>query len=112
MKLKYGIGLFLIIIVVLYLSYSFVSGSMNEDTSENQHETTVTTDGEAKKEDCYYLYEVNGYIVVFLSDKKTPYEYTNILFDNLPEILQIEIKNGKYIKNPEELYGFLENYTS
>ena len=31
------------------------------------------------KEDCYYLMEVNGYVVVYLSDKVTPYEYTAIV---------------------------------
>lgn len=73
---------------------------------------TVPTEGEALKEDCYYLMEVNGYIVVYLSDKKTPYEYTDILYDELPEKIRDEIRNGKYIKDTRELYSFLENYSS
>ena len=60
----------------------------------------------------FYLYEKNGYVVVYENDKKTPYEYTDIFYEELPELLKQEIKNGKYIKNEEELYGFLENYTS
>ena len=56
--------------------------------------------------------EVNGYIVVYLSDKSTPYEYTSIRFDELPERLQKEIRNGKYVESAEALYGFLENYSS
>ena len=64
------------------------------------------------KEDCYYLKNVNGYVVVFLSDKKTAYEYTDILCEELPESVREEIANGKYIENQEELYGFLENYSS
>ena len=56
--------------------------------------------------------EVNGYIVVYLSDKKTPYEYTDILYDQLPERLRDEIRNGKYVEGQKELYGFLENYSS
>ena len=65
-----------------------------------------------KLNDCYYLMEVNGYIVVYFSDKKTPYEYTDIHYDELPELLRQEIRNGKYIESTAELYGFLENYSS
>lgn len=56
--------------------------------------------------------EVNGYVVVYLSDKKTAYEYTDILYDELPATIREEIRNGKYMESTEELYGFLENYSS
>ena len=44
--------------------------------------------------------------------KKTVYEYTDISLEDLPENLQKEIQNGKYIETSESLYGFLENYSS
>ena len=72
----------------------------------------MAADGEALKEDCYYLMEVNGYIVVYLSDKTTPYEYTDILYEDLPAMMREEVRNGKYIETTEELYGFLENFSS
>lgn len=56
--------------------------------------------------------EVNGYVVVYLSDKKTPYEYTDIKYDDLPAELRDEIRNGKYVEDAKSLYGFLENYSS
>ena len=56
--------------------------------------------------------EVNGYLVVYLGDRKTPYEYTDIPYDELPALVREEVRNGKYIKSAEELYGFLENYSS
>lgn len=83
-----------------------------EKEPAGEPEETVRTEGEALKEDCYYLMEINGYIVVYLSDKKTPYEYTDILYDELPEKIRDEIRNGKYIENTRELYSFLENYSS
>ena len=46
------------------------------------------------------------------SDKETPFEYTDIPYDELPALLREEIRNGKYIESTEELYGFLENYSS
>ena len=56
--------------------------------------------------------EVNGYVVVFLSDKKTAYDYTSIEVSTLPTELQNEVKNGKYIESTQLLYSFLENYSS
>ena len=79
---------------------------------EEESGALVEADGEAMKEDCYYLMEVNGYVVVYLSDKVTPYEYTAIAYDELPPTVRAEVRNGKYIESPEELYGFLENYSS
>ena len=40
------------------------------------------------------------------------YEYTDVILDVLPEELREEIREGKYLKGEEELYNFLENYTS
>lgn len=60
----------------------------------------------------YYLAAENGYVTVYYSDKKTVYEYTNIDIDHLPEELKGEIVNGKNIATLDELYNFLENYSS
>ncbi len=125
MRNKYGIG-FLSIVLILALAvtfacqYSYRAARQKmearllaaEEVKKAQAEETVTADGHALKEDCYYLKNVNGYVVVFLSDKKTAYEYTDILCEELPESVREEIANGKYIENQEELYGFLENYSS
>lgn len=77
-----------------------------------EKEEAVTTEGDATKEDCYYLMEVNGYVVVFLSDKETAYDYTSIEVATLPVEVQNEVKNGKYIESTRLLYSFLENYSS
>ena len=77
-----------------------------------KQEESVAAEGEAMKNYCYYLLEKNGYVVVYLSDKETIYEYTSIDVETLPETVQSEVKNGKYIEDIEELYGFLENYSS
>ncbi len=125
MRNKYGIG-FLSVMLILALAvtcasqYSYRAARKRmearleaaEEVKKAQSEKTVTADGHALKEDCYYLKEVNGYVVVFLSDKKTAYEYTDILCEELPETIREELVNGKYIATQEELYGFLENYSS
>lgn len=129
MNKKYGIGFFIVsILAVMILSGAFqLSYHRAKEQAEQQAESEkysadisqkdtndelIAAKGTALKEDCYYLMEVNGYIVVYLSDKETPYEYTDIRYDELPPVLREEIRNGKYMENAEELYGFLENYTS
>lgn len=136
MRNKLGIGFFGVMIVALMLvtgayqlSYqrakenmevklkvakeTQTEGSRGEETkAATPDPATVAADGQALKEDCYYLMEVNGYVVVYLSDKKTPYEYTDIKCDGLPSEMQNEIRNGKYMEDAKALYGFLENYSS
>lgn len=60
----------------------------------------------------YYLIAENGLVTVYYSDESTVYEYTNITTEDLPEELKEEILKGKYIKTLDELYNFLENYSS
>ena len=49
---------------------------------------------------------------MYLSDKETVYEFTEIPVNDLPEEIQQEIATGKYIPTVKELYAFLENYSS
>ena len=127
MKNKYGIGFFAVTIIAVLMitcAYQFTFQKAKERAQAEQkteeeerketgaEEESVTADGAALKEDCYYLMEVNGYLVVYLGDRKTPYEYTDIPYDELPALVREEVRNGKYIKSAEELYGFLENYSS
>ena len=134
MKKKLSIGFFtaaLAAFIVLAAAYHFtyeraverareevaLSGQEEDNAEEGQSGQAVTTEGDAVKgdaatEDAYYLMEVNGYVVVFLSDKKTAYDYTSIEVSSLPATLQNEIKNGKYIESTELLYSFLESYSS
>lgn len=60
----------------------------------------------------FYLKEQNGYVTVYEKDRETLYEPTSIAIEALPEALQSEIRHGKYLKTHEELYSFLENYSS
>ena len=51
-------------------------------------------------------------IIVYFSDLTRIYEYTGILTTNLSEEEKDKLKKGYYIKDKEELYGILENYSS
>lgn len=60
----------------------------------------------------YYLIAVDGEVVVYYGDKKTVYEYTGIETNRLSEEEKKMLKKGLEVKDEEELYGILENYSS
>ena len=126
MKNKYGIGFFAAaIIAVLAVSSAYQLSYQKakeraqtqvtkeqEEPATSKSEPTVSADGQALKEDCYYLMEVNGYVVVYLSDKKTAYEYTDILYDNFRQHPGGDTTVKYMGKARRNIYGFLENYSS
>ena len=65
-----------------------------------------------EENDGYYLMVLDGKIVVMEEDKETIYLTTDIYADALSDSLKQELLLGKYIQNIDELYGFLESYTS
>ncbi len=60
----------------------------------------------------YYLYEKDGYVVIYLGDGQTFYDYTDIAYEDLDWYTQYYIGKGLYIRNSKELYEFLQNHTS
>ncbi|OUO80201.1 hypothetical protein B5F53_04350 [Blautia sp. An249] len=86
----------------MYYQYSLVAFSP-EHVVIRQSRTEYET---------YYLVDENGVVQVYKGDRKTLYEPTQIQTKDLPEDLQEEIQNGKYVESQEELYSFLENYSS
>ena len=60
----------------------------------------------------YYVTEDNGYVKVFYADKKTVYESTEILMNELPVLEQENIKAGMFVKDKDELITILEGYSS
>lgn len=60
----------------------------------------------------YYMILEQGCITVYYSDKKTVYEHTDILQEDLPEEEIEKLKHGVYVEDEESLYSILESYTS
>ena len=60
----------------------------------------------------FYLVNEKNYVVVYCDDLKTVYMNTNISLDSLPDGLKQEIIQNKYVATEEELYNFLESYSS
>lgn len=60
----------------------------------------------------FYLVIERNYLVVYYSDKKTVYEYTDIRADELSEEDQVRLTYGVLLKDLNELYGILQGYSS
>lgn len=54
----------------------------------------------------------NGYLTIYLPDGTTLYDYTNISVEKLPSDIQHQLEQGIHFHDYEELYDFLETYTS
>ncbi len=74
-----------------------------------QSEVPLGDHGEVYK---YYLVEEFGFVNIYWDDLETIYEYTEIQMKDLPQDLQDEILKGKGLLNEQELFDFLENYSS
>ena len=100
---------------VLAFIVVFGLGTLTGYVARGEHtiieEEPMKTEGKAISYP-FYLGNDEGLITVYRTDTDEVYEYTNIVIENLPKNLQEEIQRKKYILNEEELYNFLESYTS
>ncbi|MBS6395589.1 MAG: hypothetical protein KH452_00345 [Clostridiales bacterium] len=89
--------------------------------TETHPERVAASDEEIPREEAhvaesgdyqFLLVNDDSYVAVYKLPEREIYEYTDIIMEVLPVELQEEIQQGKYLKNEEELYNFLENYTS
>lgn len=60
----------------------------------------------------FYIVSKDSKLVVYYEDMETIFLTTNILLNSLPINLQLEILSKKYFETEEELYNFLESYSS
>ena len=125
MKSRYIIGFFVAFLVLgmllaagYQLTYENVLDRQEAQARDEVSGTeSIAAEGEKVKnpdaeEDGFYLCELQGFVAVYLSDRKTIYEFTEIPVTDLPEEVQQEVAEGKYVATVKELYAFLENYSS
>lgn len=65
-----------------------------------------------EEEKGFFLKIHDGEVVIFHNDKVTPYEYTGIQEDMLPESEKEKLKDGYSVEDEKELYSVLENLSS
>lgn len=72
----------------------------------------IYQDTKKELQPCFYLVAENNFITVYQENLQEVYMYTDIALDGLPDALQSEIIQRKLMRNEEELYCFLESYSS
>lgn len=68
--------------------------------------------GEPLEEPGYILAVKDNAVIVYTQDRSQVYEYTNIELWTLPLDIQSELVEGIYVKNEQELFDFLQTYSS
>ena len=97
-----------------------LTASGNEDmpdkisTSDQKRsaDTTVVESMNNLKEEKYYLKVSGEYLSVYFSDTDRLYFETSLKVSELPEYLRKDALNGISFSSLENLYSFLENYSS
>jgi hypothetical protein len=127
MKHKYSIcvlfGLFLICILIAVFSTVEQKRIKRQEIAEPQQiqeaddipDATETESVTSSKEEGSYSYiilEEDGHLLVYYSDNMTVFFDSGIPAGNLPESLLTELETGIRFSDEEELYEFLENYSS
>lgn len=60
----------------------------------------------------YYLVAEDGFLLVFLKDKKTICLYTHIPITDFPEKERARLMSGIWFSSMMEVFNYLESYTS
>lgn len=122
MNRKYRIGICLSAALLCVLYCTSYRGFLEEKSSSPETEAitempqpvpakTVNNQPDQKVYK-YYLADLDGYVAVYKSDRETLYETTSIRVESLPQKLREEIRLKKGLTDEQELYSFLENYSS
>lgn len=83
----------------------------NVQQEEEEPEETVESMKDVEEER-YYLKLADDYLAVYHSDTDQIYFETGLKLTDLPEDLQEKAEEGISFSSLEELYSFLENYSS
>ncbi len=101
-------------------AYYFTIKYYEDDIPYWENDSDIITDPKEVEDDIietsttplFLLLEKNGYVIVEYFQGGALYDETDIPVRDLPHDLQQKIVNGIPIKNFDELYDFLENYSS
>ncbi len=80
-------------------------------TKQRETEESTETEEQTENPNTFYAKEYNGYVAIF-NHTNSLYEYTDISVEMLDDVVKKRIKEGIYFENIEELFAFLESYSS
>ena len=117
MKRQISISILLAILVIAltWLYIRFSNDTQLHDngvlTNENEQENAleISQDYVAFQ---YYIKDDNGRLVVYETKTQAVYAQTGIETDTLPAEIKTELSTGIFFQTEEDLYNFLESYSS
>lgn len=106
-RFSYGIGLFCAIFILALGFYASYQYSVSKEPSP----APQTLEADNPLRSSYHIEIEEGKVIVRLDDGSV-YETTDISWDLLPATVQEEITKGYILESQQELYSFLENFSS
>ena len=115
--------IFLLLVMVVYLLFTQQdTGRKKQDLAAATEEMPAETDTEKElktteslavyKPYAYIIKQKDGILVVYQSDGITEFFETNIRIRDLNEDMVKKLENGIRFSDDQELYAFLESYSS
>ena len=102
-----------IILMCVLISFAavFFVGLVEEDREAERKTLVHSNPLPLSEESSYYMKSQGSSIIVYNKDH-TVYEYTDLQKEFLPEHVVYELIQGIYFQDQEDLYEFLETYSS
>lgn len=122
MKQKYSICIFISLILIFVVIILFTTADKTKNNTTEQSKMQETESQESNEEAVYsskteesyqyIIFDVDGHLLVYYADNSTVFFDTGIQTKNLSEDMKSALEKGIRFQTEEELYEFLENYSS
>ena len=107
MKLLKYLFLFVFIIIAVMFFWYFT-----EDHRDAKGSTLVHSEADSLQDAPSYYIKIKGDRIIIYNKDHSVYEYTDLEPEFLQEDITLELERGIHFRNQEELYEFLETYSS
>ncbi len=122
MKRKYSICIFVTLLIIVSVLMIWAgtkhmgSGRQLQDITQDETESTTQDNavysGKTQDSYAYIIFDVDGHLLVYYADNVTVFFDTGILSKSLSEEMRKQLVYGIRFNDEDELYEFLENYSS
>lgn len=86
--------------------------SVNDENMNNIASDGVYANGKAQTQEIYYLIYSEDKVCIYRGDDKIFYDYAEVNMDTMPVEIKEQLKLGLYVTGEQELYEFLQTYSS
>lgn len=122
MKRQYSICIFVVLLItisalMIWAGTKHMGGGkqlqdITQDETESSTQENAIYSGKTQESYEYIIFDVDGHLLVYYADNVTVFFDTGILSRNLSEEMRRQLVYGIRFDDEDELYEFLENYSS